>query len=680
MDAFKKGIHVLVIDDEIEARERIVLELSQQGYEVSSAPGGKSALEIQSKRRIHVVLSDISMPQMDGMEVLKRMKGNDPELEVILVTGYANVESAVRAMKEGAFDYVPKPLSMTDITVRIEKAIEKMILKKTLELYETSQSVFAAAQLTELYKLIMDLLHKFLKSDECSLVLKEEDGDLAIFAERNVQETKLVLSHLAYAEKCLEMSKNSGLPVLIVDDKRTEPVWSQIAAEHTVFSAIICPIISNGTLLGTIQLIRKQNRENFTAIDLSRAKAFSVQAAAAIENGRRFEALRQGAGAIREVFPNSNLSSISADKLESIGRLVSGMAHEINNPLTAVIGYAQLLMDTGGQDLQKHLKIIKDQAQRCGKIIQDLMVFARRRKPAMEQIDLTAVVSESIESAAPETQPRKINLHFDSPKTVILVQGEAAQLRRVFIQLITNAAQALESRKTDRRIQVRLKSSGGTAEVSIEDNGPGIEPQNLSLVFDPFFTTKEVGKGTGLGLSLCHGLISQHGGRVIAESVLGQRAIFTVRLPIAVETAPPKPPADICVKSPVRKGQILIVEDELMISEFMKRILMDQGFNVSTAEDGETACQKMRDDSFDLILCDYRIPRKNGLQILETAKKDLPEIEKKFVFVTASLGFADRQDELKLQGSGVSVLTKPFTAAELLKIVQDRLPVSSSRL
>lgn len=411
--------------------------------------------------------------------------------------------------------------------------------------------------------------------------------------------------------------------------------------------------------------------------DPSRQKAIAEEIA---KSGHQVTFVRDAVEALR--YLQSHLEPQATDelaqRLEAVGRLVSGMAHEINNPLTAVIGYTQILMDTDGQDLQKNLKIIKEQAQRCGRIIQDLMVFARRRKPRIDKVDIPAVIQLSLESVTEELRENQIQLKIVCPEEKIEALGSLHSIQRVFVQLLQNAIHALQEKKTYRRIEIKVRSQKEWIEILIQDNGPGISSENLRRIFDPFFSTKDVGKGAGLGLSLCYGLLTEMGGTIRAESKVGEGATFIVRLPSAATENAAHSLGSQTSDLSGKKAQILLVEDEPIILEFMKKVLTDQGYDVMTASDGQSANQLLHQKSFDLVLCDYRLPIKNGYEILKELKSKEIGIEKKFIFVTASLGLAERIEESKIKEAGVGIINKPFTAKDLLLAVQEHLRSSSS--
>ena len=229
---------------------------------------------------------------------------------------------------------------------------------------------------------------------------------------------------------------------------------------------------------------------------------------------------------------------IQSEKLSGIGEFVAGVAHELNNPLTSVMGFAELLKhtDTNPQH-QKQLDMIHKSAMRCTKIVQSLLSFARRHQPERKLSSVNELVEGAVEFLQYQLRTSNIEVttRLDSqlPKTML----DPHQVQQVFLNIINNARQAIEAHQPKGRISITSEHCGQNIRVTFQDNGPGIPEGHLSKVFDPFFTTKEVGKGTGLGLSLCYGIIREHGGTITVRSRPGEGAAFVVELPISTTVA-----------------------------------------------------------------------------------------------------------------------------------------------
>lgn len=222
-----------------------------------------------------------------------------------------------------------------------------------------------------------------------------------------------------------------------------------------------------------------------------------------------------------------------ASHLAAVGEMASGIAHEINNPLTAVIGFAQLVMDRNiPDDVREDIDIICSEAQRTAEVVKNLLTFARKHAPASQLTNINSVVEDTLKLRAYEHRVNNIqvNTRFDPKLPEIMV--DYFQMQQVFLNIILNGETAMLEAHNKGTLTITTQKVNSTINVSFTDDGPGIAKENLSRIFDPFFTTREVGKGTGLGLSVCYGIVAEHGGRIYARSKLGTGATFVVELPI----------------------------------------------------------------------------------------------------------------------------------------------------
>ena len=225
--------------------------------------------------------------------------------------------------------------------------------------------------------------------------------------------------------------------------------------------------------------------------------------------------------------------TIAQDRLASIGQLVSGVAHEINNPLTSIIGFSELLLQRAlPDDIKDDVKIINDEAHRTELIVKGLLSFARKQPEGKTFVQVNENIQAVLALGKHQRHVNNIQMNTNLANNLPEVTGNASQLQQVFLNLITNAEQAMLEAHKKGTLTITTKRMGDTVKARITDDGPGISPENMKKLFTPFFTTKEVGKGTGLGLSICHGIITEHGGKIYAESELGKGATFVVELPI----------------------------------------------------------------------------------------------------------------------------------------------------
>ena len=310
---------------------------------------------------------------------------------------------------------------------------------------------------------------------------------------------------------------------------------------------------------------------------------------------------------------------IQSEKLSAIGELISGIAHELNNPLTGVMGYSQLLqlrkdLDDRAKD---NLLKINNLALRCQKIVQNLLSFARKQKPERTFSDINEILEKTVELRSYELQVNNIEITRELDRHLPKTIADAHQLQQVFLNVLTNAEHAMLEAHGKGHLTIRTHPNPDNTRIVVEinDDGPGIPENYLTRIFDPFFTTKEVGKGTGLGLSLSYGMIKEHGGNIYARSKLGEGAAFVIELPVIThlqEESRLKPelrPQALQFEKLVRGKRILVVDDEKYIVDFLVEVFQTLPLQIDTANNGRTAMQKMQQADYDLIITDFKMPQ-----------------------------------------------------------------------
>ena len=354
------------------------------------------------------------------------------------------------------------------------------------------------------------------------------------------------------------------------------------------------------------------------------------------------------------------------EKLSAIGKLVAGVAHELNNPLTAVIGYASLLQDSDIASVYKNdLEAIFRHAQRARFIVRDLLTFAQRVNLNPKPIQLNEVLQLSLTQMKSNINNHQIEVITHLAPNLPITMGDPRQLEQVFINLLTNACQALEKMTCPRQIVISSQKINQTILIKLVDNGGGIPAEILKQIFEPFFSTKEMGQGTGLGLSICFGIISEHKGRIWADNAPDSGAVFYIELPIKTPPIAPKLPEKMANNRHVKQPhlQILAIDDEGTVLELLNRVLSPLGHQVDLVSNGHTALEKLGQNSYDLIICDVLIPYLSGIELYKIAREKFPETAQKFLFVTGNA--TDLQTKHFLEKSGLPWLAKPFLPTEL---------------
>ena len=353
-----------------------------------------------------------------------------------------------------------------------------------------------------------------------------------------------------------------------------------------------------------------------------------------------------------------------SSRLASIGQLAADVAHEINNPLTSVLGYSQLLM---AQDLPgpviADLQRVYREAKRAANVVQNLLLFARRVESQKSYLHIASLLEHAQELKYQDLSASKIRVIMEVSPDIPRTMVDEHQILQVFLNILTNAEQVCSAARGNGRLIIRASAIADKITISFSDDGPGIPAENLNKVFEPFFTTKEVGKGTGLGLSICYGIIRQHGGDLWAESVVGEGATFHIELPVVapeVEPAGQFPDPEPAVNL---KASLLVVDDEPLIRNLLAKFLTLQRFSVDLAEEGHEAWLKLQSRDYDCILLDLKMPGMNGMELYGLIQSADNEVAKKVIFITGDTVNPDTRNFIETNQNPVMI--KPFELKEL---------------
>lgn len=381
-----------------------------------------------------------------------------------------------------------------------------------------------------------------------------------------------------------------------------------------------------------------------------------------------------------ETLKTTQAQLIQSEKLSGIGEFIAGVAHELNNPLTSVMGFSELLQKAEiDPQYKRHLEMIHKSALRCQKIVQALLSFARRRAPERKVVCLNALVESALEILQYQLRTSNVEVILKLDPHLPQAMVDPHQIQQVFVNLVNNARQAIENHQPRGWIKATTSSHGEVVRVIFQDSGPGIPEENLSKIFDPFFTTKEVGKGTGLGLSLCYGIIKEHGGMITPRSRPGEGAMFVIDLPVtheAGEAHDDTPPPAIDTTH-IREGvgkKVLVIDDEEPILHMVREALTPRGYEVDVALDGESGLQRMSEKKYDVALCDWKMPGLNGQQVYERARAMNPALCSRMIFITGDV--INERSRKFLEQQNKICLPKPFTIVEFRAAIKRVLSTS----
>ncbi|MBI2219326.1 MAG: GAF domain-containing protein [Candidatus Rokubacteria bacterium] len=429
-------------------------------------------------------------------------------------------------------------------------------------------------------------------------------------------------------------------------------------------AAAAVPLLAHGHVVGALGVGGETGRE-FTPDELQALQAFADQAALALENAGLYASAREHVTRLRE----TQAQLVQAAKMSAIGQLVSGVAHELNNPLSVVIGYGQLLL---GRDipagLRRPIELMVSQGDRMAKIVRSLLFFARQRPPEHGAVDLNRVIEETLAFRQSQLALSGILVTKELAPELPSITGDAQQLQQVFLNLVLNAEQAIGETRCGGQIILRTSTSrdAGVVRAEVVDDGPGIPPDAVGRVFEPFFTTKAVGNGSGLGLAVSYGIVQEHGGRLTVESRAGRTA-FAVELPLC---GPESVPAAVVLNPPLRVDgrSALVVEDEPTVLELVVELLELTGWRVDVASGGRSGLARVREHRYDLVVSDIRMADGGGEDFYRQATAGDATLARRFIFVTGDT--ANPGVWRFLTQAGVPVIEKPFKAAVFLDAVR----------
>jgi PAS domain S-box-containing protein len=443
-------------------------------------------------------------------------------------------------------------------------------------------------------------------------------------------------------------------------------IFREVLRKEGLESSYVVILWSKERAIGGLVVGSRSTRE-FSPADVNLLIAVGSQVSSAIERSLLYEEARQAYENLR----HTQQQLLHSEKMAAVGQLISGVAHELNNPLTAILGYSQLLSSSGQmgpQGMEYSDKLYK-QAQRTHRIVQNLLSFSRQHKPERIPVQINQVLEDTLALRDYDLRMSNIRVHLDLAERIRITAADPHQLQQVFLNMVNNAVDAILEESEDGDLWVRTGECENGIFVEFTDSGPGVK--DASRVFDPFYTTKPVGKGTGLGLSICYGIVTEHGGTIRVKNVAPRGASFLIELPFQSALTGKEPvsrqPAEMG-----KEGRILLVDHDQSVLEAVTAILRSRYHHVRTARDANEAQALLEEQSFDVVVADLQACGKGeGIKLRQWLEAKRPLLAQHVVLMRASTpASGSTEDEVP---DGCPVLQKPFKASDLLALVDEML-------
>jgi len=589
------------------------------------------------------------------------MRRKDGEIRTMLESSIAVRDAAgnVTAYQGFLLDITERKQAEYEIRRRNRELLVLNSIAQTLtESMDLGDSLHRTlGQMTELFKLDATSLYLF-DQEDTQLRRIAAVGHRSEFSQHfpPVSVNPELMQHIKTVHATFLSAQGLSLP----------PIFRDAQLKEEIVAAYVVVLWSKDRVIGGLIVGSRTPRE-FSPADVNLLIAVGSQISSAIERSILYEETRQAYENLRR----TQEQLLHSEKLAAVGQLISGVAHELNNPLTAILGYSQLLTSSGqmGQKGTEYAHKLYKQAQRTHRIVQNLLSFARQHKPERVPVQINHALEETLALRDYDLRMHNIRVHLDLAENLPVTAADPHQLQQVFLNLVNNAVDAILEHSTEGDLWVSTALDGDRLCIEFTDSGPGVK--DASRVFDPFYTTKPVGKGTGLGLSICYGIITEHGGIIRVRNIPARGASFTIELPRQPVASPaPSTPGQRTVLG--RDGRILLVDHDDSVLEAVGAILRGRDHRVRTARDIPEARALLEQEDFDLIVADLQISDgANGGGLGEWLAQHKPALSRRLIWMCAVTPSQDAGE--RIAGSTRQILQKPFKATDLLAAVDELL-------
>jgi len=695
----KEDVTLLTIDDETGLRHGIRDYFEDSGFTILEAENGRIGLEIFRESKPDVVLVDLRMPEVDGLEVVRTINLESPETPVIVVSGTGVLADAIEAIRQGAWDYVTKPIPdmlALEHTVervlerawlltenkRYQQELEKLVEQKTTDLQASMKKLAERGEAFEhLAKALVslsgdDIYIRIIKA--CAAIFKTESALLGLLSDDDTIVTSAImvndeiLPSQSYKFKGTPCEKivSTGYCYFREGVRKAYPAAEflhKFAAEGYIG---VCLKNRQDETIGMLGLFSKN------PIDLpDHAREvldmIASKATAAIEQERAEKAEKQLQARLAQ-----------AQKMEAIGVLAGGIAHDFNNVLAAIMGYTELAVEDAPPDSRavNDLEKVLTAAHRAKDLVKQILAFSRQSSLDRTPVKIQPLVKESLKMLRASI-PSTISITQDIDPLDGTVMADPTQIHQVIMNLCTNAYHAMEN--TGGELSVKVKTTpidslapsderqippGKYVELTVTDTGTGIGADIIDKIFEPYFTTKGTGKGSGMGLAIIHGIITSYGGAITVKSAIGQGTTFTVYLPVVEEVI--RESGEL-KEIPGGKGRILFVDDEELLMKMGREMLEMLGYTVTSRDSSKEALETFMaaPNLFDLVITDQTMPEMTGIDLARRMLQIRPDVP-----IILCTGYSPLVDEESAKLIGIREFAiKPLTMASIAQLIRKTL-------
>jgi signal transduction histidine kinase/DNA-binding response OmpR family regulator len=680
---------LLIVDDEVELKATLCETLAGAGYETVGFSSGDEALKALKEQDFDLILTDLMMPGMDGIELLGHALSIDPNLVGIIMTGHGTVQTAVDAMKVGAFDYILKPFKLRAIKPVITRALsmrhlrlENVQLRETVAIHELTHALAFTLDLDAILNKVIDAALQQTGGDEASILLPTPEGnEFLIAVMRGGRREELVGQHIPMDRGIAGWVAQHHQPILLhgaVQDSRFSPVNPR----PEIVSSISMPMLAGGKLVGVLNVNATSGQRPFTMGKLKALGIMAVAVAYAIENARLFESLTR-----------ARIEAEDANRMKD--EFLSTVSHELRTPLTSILGWSNLLQRSEQSDptLAQGLRVILRNAKAQSHIIDDLLDVSRmltgNLQLDMHPVDLGPIVAEVVDAVCATAEEKDLRLSITLDSQCGPVYGDEKRLRQIIWNLLSNAVKFTPQGGS---VEVELTQLESCIQLAVRDSGQGVTPQFLPYIFDRFrqadnSTTRRHG-GLGLGLSIVSYLVQMHSGTVKVESE-GQDlgTTFTVQFPLVSANAGEltEPVVTNGADEENRRGAteelrptaqrrlagllILVVEDDKDSQEVIAKVLQDAGAEVQTAGSVAEALSRLDTWTPSLIVCDIGLPDEDGYHFIAQLRNRRMNDQNELP-VIALTAYTREEDKLRALAAGFTRhIKKPIEPPLLIAAV-----------